>query len=408
MIIKTPAINFTKKLTGLIALLIFTTLPLAATLPAKAAVNAGFSLSPASQTVTPNGDLVVYLNLDTGGNTVLAWKTAINYSTTAFSSASVMTDPSSHFTLNPATDIASGGTIKIARYALTGSSTSGAMAKITLHSNGTLGNTALSLAHICSSTADASQCSAVTNVTGTNLLSTITGGTYSVAVPVAPAGTTSTTTTKSTKKKSSVLGAVAAAVAAAVSPSTDAAATPTDTTVTATRGTVKITVLDQKNKPVKGAKVTLAGVSELTDGNGQAVIRGLYPGEAKGTIEFKGKSQNITVDVQSGTSLDSPQLASFVFKTGGNSLIFPVLLAVVGLVVLALLFDLIFGSKGGFRADIDHILHHGGDGSTKAASSVSQASTKRSEASTHDRHDPMTPGLIVEPNSKGSDHEWKY
>lgn len=331
------------KLTLLAVGAILAGIPLLSAMPAKAAVNAGFSLSPATKTLTVGDELVVNLVLETGGNSVLAWKAAINYSTADFNAVSVVADPSSHFTLNPATDVASGGTIKLARYATSASTTGGTVAKITLHSTA-IGSKTLSFAHICSSTFDASQCSGVTDSSGANLLATVNNGNYTVS-PVPVAGSPGSTTPK--KKAKSVINKVADAVAAVVSPSTDAE----QITTKAARGTVKLVVTNQKSKAVVGAKVTLAGVSGLTDKNGQVVLAKLYPGEANGTISYKGKTQNITVDVLSGTSVDSPQLVNVTFKTSGGGLLFPILFTVIGIAVIIGLIDLVFVSKGGFKPE---------------------------------------------------------
>lgn len=359
----------------------------------QAAVNANFSLSPASKTVTVGDDLVVYLMLDTGGNSVLAWKTTITYSTSIFSSASVATDSSSHFTLNPTTDVASGGTIKIARYATSSSTTNGAMAKITLHTKAT-GSATLSFAHICSTTYDSTPCSAVTGSAGTNLLSTITNGSYSVAT----AGSSGSTTT--TTKKKSLLSKVADAVANVVSPSTSAEDPTASNSTTISDGTARITVKDKKGKPIVGAKVTLAGVSAITDKNGQVVLTGLYPGDAKGTITYKNKTQTINLLVESGTSLDAPQEANFTFTAAGSNKILPILAAILGVAVIIGLIDLMFVSKGGFKANVDKVIHHsGGDGSTTAA--------KHSASRLHAKHEPMAPGQVIEPSQRDIHHNWR-
>ncbi len=392
MSIKYFDIRNLSKLTKLLVVLILTAIPLLSILPAEAAVNAKFSLSPATKTITVGDDLVVYLNLDTGGNSIYAWKTTISYSTSMFSSASVVTDPSSHFTLAPASDVASSGTIKIARYAKTSSSTNGNMAKITLHSS-KVGSAVLSFAHICSSTADATPCSGVTDVSGGNLLSTITGGNYTIsAVPVA--GTTT--------KKKSLFSKVADTVAGVVSPSTSAEEVGADTS--SARGTVKLTVVDKKRVTIKGAKVTLAGKTGVTNNDGQVLLKDLKAGIAKGTVVFDGKTQKIEVFIQPGTSASNPQTITVNFTAGG-SIVPKLLMALVGLIVVGLLIDLVFGSKGGFKSNVDKLIHHGGDHSPAAGVSPT---TKYSEAKPQTRHDALTPGLIIEPNSRGEHHEWKY
>ena len=387
-----------KKITSLIAGLIVAGLPLAAVLPAGAAVNAGFSLSPASKSVTVGDDLVLYLMLDTGGNSVNAWKTTINYSTSAFSSASIATDPSSHFTLNPATDVASGGTIKISRYAKSPSSTNGAMAKITLHSS-SVGSTALSFAHICSSTADATPCSGITNSSGVNLLANLTGGSYTIAaVPTSGSGGTG-----NKKKKKSLLGKVADTIAETVSPTTSAEDV-SNSSVSTARGTVKLTVVNKKSVAIEGAKVTLAGKSGVTNKDGQVILKDLTSGLSKGVITFDGRTQKIEVLIQPGTTAENPQTIVVNFDAGGSA-IPKILMVLVGLIVLGLLIDLIFGSKGGFKKNVDKLIHHGGDHSPAAGVS---ATTKFSEAKPHTRHDAMTPGIIVSPNNRGDNQDWKY
>ncbi len=380
----------------LTAVAIMALIPLVSVVQVGAVANAGFSLSPSTKTLTVGDDLVVYLMLDTGGNSVYAWKATINYSTSAFSSASIATDPSSHFTLNPTTDVASGGTIKITRYAKTASSTNGAMAKITLRSAG-VGSTALSFAHICSSTSDTTPCSAVTNGTGTNLLATVTGGNYTVsAVPVAGAATTTP------KKKKSFISKVADTIAETVSPNTSAESATGYTSTQ--RGTVKVTVVDKKGVAIEGAKVTLPGRSGVTNKDGQVLLKDLQPGLSKGTVVFNNKTQKIEVLIQPGTSATNPQTILVNFDAG-SSMIPKILMLLVGLIVIGLLIDLIFGSKGGFKNNVDKIIHHGGG--QGAAAGMSSA-TKYSEAKPHTRHDALTPGLIISPNSKGGHYDREF
>lgn len=163
--------------------------------PVDAAVTAQFSLTPANQTVQVGSDVVLDLDMNTGGNNVLAWKATINYSTSAFSSVVVTPTAGSHFSLNPGTDVASGGVIRLSRYALTSSSTNATLAKITLKSSG-VGNQTVSFAHACSPTSDSTPCSAITDASGTNLISALNSASVSVsALPVVA--------TKAKAKKSS-------------------------------------------------------------------------------------------------------------------------------------------------------------------------------------------------------------
>lgn len=394
-----------RKLTLLLLVFAFTAISLFSAIPARAAVNASFTLSPATKTVTVGDNLVVYLNLNTGGNSVLAWKTTISYPTSVFNSVSVQTDPSSHFTLAPSADVVSGGVIKISRYAKTASSSNGTMAKITLHSKAVASGT-LSFAHICSSTSDTLPCSTVVGAAGTNLLASTSNGTYTVAaVPIASSPSSPAATTK---KKKSFVSKVSDAIASVISPGTSAEE-PSNEVTTISRSAVRLTVKDKAGKPLSGAKVTLAGVSATTDKNGQVTLTELYPGQAKGKITYKDYSQNISLFVEPGTSASDPQVATFNTNVSGGSMWLPILFSIVALAVIAGLIDLIFISKGGFKENVDHLLHHGNGGghTTATPSASSSATTKHTSTKSHERHNPLRPGLIVEPNIRGDESDWK-
>ena len=310
-----------------VALLVSAVLPQAA----SAAVNAEFSLTPSSSSVTTGQNTIVTLNLNTGGNSVNAWKATINYSTSAFSSVSVATAPGSPFTLVQKPDVASGGTIRISRYATTASSTSGAVATITLKANA-LGATSLSFAHICNPTSDATPCSAVTDASGTNLLSGLNNASITVtAVPVVPG----TTTTKTTTKKKGVTGAVAAAVGAVTAITNPTAETQTTTTEQAENNAiVRIKVVNKNNKPVENATVTLGGQKATTNSAGEALFTELPTGRLNGTVTYNGKSQSFGIDVVAGSSFEKPQLATITFNAAAASAL-PKYLVLVLIIALA-------------------------------------------------------------------------
>lgn len=345
---------------------------------AAAAVNAEFSLSPASKTVTVGSNLVINLNLDTGGNAVLAWKTTINYSATYFDVVSVQTDSSSHFDSSPSSDVAAGGTIKVSRYATSASSTSGPVIKITLRTKKT-GTTSLSLAHICTSTSDSSTCSAITGSSGTNLLSSNSGGSYTVT-----AVSNSSTGSSSSSSKKSIIGKVADAIAGVISPSSSASEAENDGSgFVAKRGVVQIKVLNQNKHPIDGAKVVLAGISGKTNAKGIVTLAGVYPGDAKGTVSYQDRVQDFTLDVKSDTSEESPQTLTLTFQEKTLSTAVKALLVIVGLMMIAGIIDLTFISKGGFKEDVSHLWHH--DNNPRPSP---------------DQNGTHQPGSVIRPNKK--------
>lgn len=294
-----------------LAMLFVAVLPV---LTARASVNAEFSLSPSSSSVTTGQDTTVTLNLNTGGNSVNSWKATINYSTSAFSSVSVATASGSVFTSVQKPDVTSGGTIRISRYSTTASSASGAVAVITLRASA-VGATSLSFAHICNPTSDSTPCSAVTDASGTNLLSGLNNASVTVsAVPVSG----STSTTKTTTKKKGVAGAVAGAVAAV----TSIASTDTNKNTdgkSENNAIVRVKVVDKNKKPIENAVVNLNGQQATTNSNGEALFTELPTGKLKGTITHKGKTQQFGIDVISGSSFDKPQSATITFTAGSSS-----------------------------------------------------------------------------------------
>ncbi|MGZ6005671.1 MAG: hypothetical protein ACXWLH_06030, partial [Candidatus Saccharimonadales bacterium] len=112
-------INMIQKLTKLTAaastiltLLLTVVFPLTV----HASTGAKFYLSPASDSITKGSSLTLNVMLDTGGNSVTAWKAALNYSTSYFSSLSVSNASSSPFTMNPnPNDTPASGIIRISR-----------------------------------------------------------------------------------------------------------------------------------------------------------------------------------------------------------------------------------------------------------------------------------------------------
>ena len=133
-------------------------------------------------------------------------------------------------------------------------------------------------------------------------------------------------------------------------------------------------------------------------------MSGIYPGNAKGTITYNDKTQNFSLLVKSGTTLDSPQRLNLTFDAAGGSKVLPILAAIMGLAVIIGLIDLIFISKGGFKANIDKALHHGGGES--GTTSSTNSSMRHSASFSRDTNDHITPGIIVEPSSNGTNTPW--
>lgn len=383
---KTGIFNRYKKNTSAFIALVFLAaafVPLLGAPNARAAVNAGFSLTPASNTVTTGQNIVLNLNLDTGGNSVHAFKATINYSTSAFSSVSVATAAGSPFTSLPSADVASGGTIRIARYTTSASSTSGAVATITLKSNA-VGSGALSFAHICSSTSDTSPCSAVTDASGANLLSGQSNTGYTIkAVPVA---------TKAKTKKSS-FGSIVSSITSAATPAPAAE----ETEIAENMTVVRLKIIDKAKKPIEGAVVKLGGQRATTASNGQVLFTELPAGKLKGSIEYKGKIQEFTIDVIEGSSFSDPQTAVLTFAVATGSSVWGKLLFGLGIVLIAAATTVfIYKNRSGgssVASSIDPDIKSSGN--QKPAAASSSAASKASK--TIKRHDPLKPGIIVRP-----------
>jgi hypothetical protein len=76
-------------------------------------------------------------------------------------------------------------------------------------------------------------------------------------------------------------------------------ATSPDQIFTTKAGTasLKVKVVDQNNKPVEGAQVTISRVTGKTDKNGQVTLQELAVGSASVKIDYHGKKTTKTVDV---------------------------------------------------------------------------------------------------------------
>lgn len=101
--------------------------------------------------------------------------------------------------------------------------------------------------------------------------------------------------------------------------------------------TLQVTVVDQKDKPVSGAKVTFGEASATTDKNGQATLKDLPLGKQTGTISYKGKNSPATADITAVDPGGKPHTAKYKIEVssdfGLRLAIFLLALAVIGLLL---------------------------------------------------------------------------
>ncbi|OGY25817.1 MAG: hypothetical protein A2Z24_00445 [Candidatus Woykebacteria bacterium RBG_16_44_10] len=125
-------------------------------------------------------------------------------------------------------------------------------------------------------------------------------------------------------------------------------ATSTDSTFKAHGFTVKIKVVNEKGKPVEGAKVTLSSepLTRVTDKDGVATFENVAPGKHLVNVEFGGKLQSSTIEVKDATEeeLKTGKLAtqsSQVKVTAGaflapNQILWPLLVGLATLITILL------------------------------------------------------------------------
>jgi hypothetical protein len=123
-------------------------------------------------------------------------------------------------------------------------------------------------------------------------------------------------------------------------------ATSDDHTFATKAGTASldVTVVDQKNKTLSGAKVTIGRVSSTTDKNGHATLRDLAVGKSSVKVDYKGNKTTQSVDVKVPGS--TPQTATVTVKVSKNYA--PVILVpTLGLLVLGAGAFFLSGGFGG-------------------------------------------------------------
>lgn len=97
---------------------------------------------------------------------------------------------------------------------------------------------------------------------------------------------------------------------------------------------VQVTVLNQNNKAVKGAKVSLLESAATTDKSGVGLISGAMVGKQTLLINFKGRTYSKIITVNQPDAKNTPQLVKAQIKTT-SGIILPIVLA--GLIIVAAL-----------------------------------------------------------------------
>src|SRR3989344_4123337 len=96
-----------------------------------------------------------------------------------------------------------------------------------------------------------------------------------------------------------------------------------------------VTVVNQKNKPVKGAKVTVGEKSGTTNDKGKVALADLPLGTLAGTVEYQGKKITVSVEMKAPEAEGQTQAASFKIETKANTWLMIGLIA-LGVLLLAL------------------------------------------------------------------------
>lgn len=130
--------------------------------------------------------------------------------------------------------------------------------------------------------------------------------------------------------------------------------------------TLAIKVVDQKNKPLEGAKVTIGKASGKTDKNGSLTLEGLAPGSASVAVDYKGHkaTKTVQIDPQSSTTQNS----TITVQVPKNYLPI-ILLPTLGLLVLAAGAFFLSGGMGGPKSGgsgTEGLMVGGGSGATTA------------------------------------------
>jgi hypothetical protein len=111
------------------------------------------------------------------------------------------------------------------------------------------------------------------------------------------------------------------------------AASSPDSTFTTQGAKVVVSVRDQKNKPVKGAKVSLLDSSAITDKNGKATVTGATVGKQTLVVDYKSHIYTQTVTVKPPDPKNTPQpLAAKITTKSGLLLPFILILVLISVI----------------------------------------------------------------------------
>lgn len=107
---------------------------------------------------------------------------------------------------------------------------------------------------------------------------------------------------------------------------------------------LQVLVVDKNNKPVKGAKVTLAGQTLVTDKNGVAGFEGVPLGQHKILVDYSGKKTSYPAEVK-GVSDSNPETFTVTLgKRATNPLVW-IITSLIGLLIGAGLIILLLRLK---------------------------------------------------------------
>jgi hypothetical protein len=152
-----------------------------------------------------------------------------------------------------------------------------------------------------------------------------------------------------------------------------------------------VTVINQKKKPVSGAKVTLGDTTGTTNKDGKVTLSDLPLGKLVGTVTYKGKQHVVSTEVnQADPQATSPQSATFTIKTSGISL----WIIILPLILILLLIGAMMRRKnnGGGNDLLSHFPNIGSGGGSTPGGGSSAASSGSADSS------PSSGSTIIRPS----------
>ena len=96
-----------------------------------------------------------------------------------------------------------------------------------------------------------------------------------------------------------------------------------------------VTVVNQKNKPVKGAKVTVGEKTGTTSDKGKVALADLPLGKLAGTVEYQGKKTTVSVEIKAPETEGQTQVVTFRIETKANTWLIAGLIT-LGIILIAL------------------------------------------------------------------------